>query len=817
MCVAGIAVPQGPTSSSNVLIQVVGSSAWQSDTNCGIWLTTNAGATWTQTKNHLMFWGNGSERVGGEPVIFNPGNDLEVWAGTHTNGLWESVDGGNSWSQVAAVANSNIIASMYIHPSHPDNIWMAGDGGVWVSTNHGANWSAVYTSPTAVIYKVTGAPDGTIYFGGNTGSSTHVLQKVTTANWGNPSSYVLTDLTAAYGNDTDALSCVTVLRNGWVVASDYGLCKISTNGGTNFSNVGKALVPGTLVPQWISPGKTVVYLPTCLVQDVFATNTWYSSFGWGAARTDDGGQTWQYTVNGVGEVCTVKVGFHPTDPNRIGLTCGDVGGAIVTDGGLSGNTVCMIKSQPVFSADGMEFSHRALISSNNGVNRYIFLGAEEYNNRPRIYATTNDGTSWYYPGMVGLPTNTNGACIVEGVASPDNPDDYLVVCGGPGGTNQGGVYRTINGGNSFTQCNWYPNNTDSLGNGAYWFVWLDADATNMNVRYLFGHVTFPSNPTISPYTNTGGGFFVSYDRGVNWTQLTGSSSTGALIPGDWSDWTGQMSADHGVSGSIWVALQTSSGTHGLAHSYNGGTNFYAVPGFVNAKAVDAFSNNVAVYGAMTGDGWMKIYYSTNNGTNFSEVTTNGYRCGNTVALALDPHRPGRIFAGTQERSVTIFTPGTPVQQWRMNYFLTTSNAGSAANWADPNGNGVPNLVEYALGGDPMAGAKGDPLGSFSSNASSYLPCATISTNPPLAGQPALRLNLPDPPPSDIKLQVLSSSDLVTWSTNATRTGTNAWQWLGSGSSLVAPGLDTNGRAIFDLGTPAGSWSGQFQRLQVITN
>ncbi len=151
----------------------------------------------------------------------------------------------------------------------------------------------------------------------------------------------------------------------------------------------------------------------------------------------------------------------------------------------------------------------------------------------------------------------------------------------------------------------------------------------------------------------------------------------------------------------------------------------------------------------------------------------------------------------------------------MNYFGST-NSSQCANGANPSSNGVPNIVAYALGADPLAGMSSDPLGSGSINGCNFLPYATISTNPMLSGQPVMRLNLPDPPPSDILLQVLSSTDLVNWSTNATRAGANAWQWLASGSSLIAPGPDTNGRALFDMGAP--NWTnanGQFLQLQVL--
>jgi hypothetical protein len=261
----------------------------------------------------------------------------------------------------------------------------------------------------------------------------------------------------------------------------------------------------------------------------------------------------------------------------------------------------------------------------------------------------------------------------------------------------------------------------------------------------------------------------------------------------------------------------SSGTSGeaLAHSYNYGSNFYWAGDFTNAVAVDAYDGRVVVCGEMPGDTFNKIYYSTNNGTNWGLVTATNYAFGNCDALALDPHRPGRIFIGTGERSVGIFTPGTPEQQWQLDYFGST-NSSQSANRADPSSNGVPNIVAYALGADPLAGLTNDPLGTISTNAMKYLPYATISTNPLLAGQPVLRLNLPDPPPSDILLQVLSSPDLINWTTNAMRAGTNAWQWLATGPSLVAPGLDTNGRALFDIGTP--DWTnadGQFQCLQVL--
>jgi len=46
------------------------------------------------------------------------------------------------------------------------------------------------------------------------------------------------------------------------------------------------------------------------------------------------------------------------------------------------------------------------------------------------------------------------------------------------------------------------------------------------------------------------------------------------------------------------------------------------------------------------------------------------------------------------------TEPTTIEQWRALYFGTTNNSGTAANTADPDGDGIPNLMEYATGRNP---------------------------------------------------------------------------------------------------------------------
>jgi VCBS repeat-containing protein len=53
------------------------------------------------------------------------------------------------------------------------------------------------------------------------------------------------------------------------------------------------------------------------------------------------------------------------------------------------------------------------------------------------------------------------------------------------------------------------------------------------------------------------------------------------------------------------------------------------------------------------------------------------------------------------------TVGAPIQNWRQQYFGTTSNSGDAADLADPDRDGRTNLEEFAFGMSPLAGLGSD--------------------------------------------------------------------------------------------------------------
>jgi hypothetical protein len=98
---------------------------------------------------------------------------------------------------------------------------------------------------------------------------------------------------------------------------------------------------------------------------------------------------------------------------------------------------------------------------------------------------------------------------------------------------------------------------------------------------------------------------------------------------------------------------------------------------------------------------------------------------------------------------------TPIQSWRFQWFGSTANSGVGADNAISSNDGMPNLLKYALGLNPLVSTN-DPV------------TVDISTG-------FLRLTAPkNANASDVSLQVMVATDLgVAWTTNGTTIDVNS--------------------------------------------
>jgi photosystem II stability/assembly factor-like uncharacterized protein len=134
-----------PTNSNVIFVGTPGS---------GIYKTTNGGTTWVP-----IFDNETTLYIGA--ITIDPNNQNIIYAGTGDpdvpstvfvgNGLYKSLDGGSTWTNVGLV-NSKIISKIVINPSNSNEIYVSATGnpispdnnrGIYKSTDAGVTWNQI--------------------------------------------------------------------------------------------------------------------------------------------------------------------------------------------------------------------------------------------------------------------------------------------------------------------------------------------------------------------------------------------------------------------------------------------------------------------------------------------------------------------------------------------------------------------------------------------------------------------------------------------------------------------------------------------------
>jgi N-acetyl-beta-hexosaminidase/chitodextrinase len=101
--------------------------------------------------------------------------------------------------------------------------------------------------------------------------------------------------------------------------------------------------------------------------------------------------------------------------------------------------------------------------------------------------------------------------------------------------------------------------------------------------------------------------------------------------------------------------------------------------------------------------WTPAAVSTQAITSVSGISL---RSNNNSASQTDKVKLDNIRLATTWQGAVGQSASTPIETWRQAKFGSTANIGNAADAADPNHNGISNLLEYALGGDPTGNTTG---------------------------------------------------------------------------------------------------------------
>ncbi len=144
----------------------------------------------------------------------------------------------------------------------------------------------------------------------------------------------------------------------------------------------------------------------------------------------------------------------------------------------------------------------------------IYVGSGEGEQRPDlsvgngIYKSTDGGKTWTHLGL------RDGQQINRIVVDPKNSDRlFVAVEGHPFGPNsQRGIYRSLDGGKTFTRVLY--RNVNTGGND------VAIDPANPQIVYATLWATRSAPWEAGPYDIAGSGFYKSSDGGTTWTKLT---------------------------------------------------------------------------------------------------------------------------------------------------------------------------------------------------------------------------------------------------------------------------------------------------------
>ena len=116
----------------------------------GIYMSTDAGATWTRTTSDQRFFGRGDDFAA---ITVHPTDPNTIFSGNVV--AWKSTDAGRTWKSLRGAPGGDDYQRLWINPLHTDVMLLVADQGAVVTVNGGESWSSWYNQGTAQFYHVT--------------------------------------------------------------------------------------------------------------------------------------------------------------------------------------------------------------------------------------------------------------------------------------------------------------------------------------------------------------------------------------------------------------------------------------------------------------------------------------------------------------------------------------------------------------------------------------------------------------------------------------------------------------------------------------
>ena len=605
-------------------------------TDNGLWKSINGGSTWTALLSNV---GPSTPRFRGtSPIMIRSNNASELWFAGPRNGmtgwLWKSSDGGTTWAKAGGTNfDTNKARTLHNVATYANQIWVGSDNGLYVSTDGGLNFSLVGGSgrltEVGMIQRFTSgafAGVGLVTRSNNGGGG---ISRITATNYANAGTYTVTDAATSgiyFGYPTGLQIFSDGSSSAWNTSADRHGFSPAANGGQTFT-VRATTLNTSVVPIWTTAAEMTAknhpdYGTDQVIEAVGNANKWMITGGGAPMYSMDKGLSWQYFPNGSGlaAVKSYLAGVSRFDVNRMYIPASDIGSAIVTDGGVSGQAT--LSSHKTFTS--LHGTFRILEGPNS--TNLVIAGVNQGANSNTLLKSADGGANWTNFSLTGtgLPASTDG--ITKSVMSLTDANDFLVVLSELGSPVQR-VYRTTNGGTNFGTVTGLPDNSPTGGRYGPQNCFIERDATLANVRYFVAR---------------GQSFYKSTTSGASWTAATHPFGTGT--------WVWGLHSDPVRSNNLWAAGDDA----GVKVSRDGGVTWTSTATFYKARYVSSCDGKIAIFGSAAGDAQPRLYYSTNDGATFTALTTSTNNFHGVQGITVD--RNGKVWVSWN--SVTVVTPVT---------------------------------------------------------------------------------------------------------------------------------------------------------------
>jgi hypothetical protein len=326
-------------------------------------------------------------------------------------------------------------------------------------------------------------------------------------------------------------------------------------------------------------------------------------------------------------------------------------------------------------------------------------------------------------------------------------------------------------------------------------------------------ITTIANRNINEDTSTGALAFTlgDADTGPGSLAISASSSDIVLVPnsklilgGTGASRTLQVTPALHRTGSATITLTASDGMLTTTRSFVLTVNPVNDPPSISAMANQGMAMNSAtgllplwVEDAETAANALQVTATSSNTllVPVSRVVFAGAGVARTVKVSPAANQVGsatvtlKVTDGTASTSTSfvVTVTGSEVQTWRQSHFATAGNTGTAANTADPDGDGISNLAEYALNLPPLV---------------PNVPGSNVLMDQVLvAGKKHLRLSI-------AKNSVATE---VTFTVEATNDFSNPASWTSVGTTIET---NTSTALVVRDSSPVGTNTKRYMRLRM---